>query len=69
MVDAEGRMGPWCGTGSGISVFLVEEFVVDIGPELFEEGRSPIDGEICHPKIKGLAKSAFPAWIVKGRDA
>lgn len=68
-MHTKGRMGARGGAGSGSSVFLVEEFVVDIGPELFEEGRSPIDRKICHPKIKGFAKGAFLAGIVKGGDA
>jgi hypothetical protein len=69
MLARRGQDGAIVCAGSRISVSLVEEFVVDIGPELFEEGRSPIDGETCHPKTKGLAKGAFLAWIVKGGDA
>ena len=63
------ELSPTGGAGSENSVLLMEEFVIDIGPELFKEGRSRIDGEVCHPKIKGLAKGAFLARIVQGGDA
>jgi hypothetical protein len=49
--------------------FLTEEFVVDVGPELFEDERPAIDRDICNPKLTGLGEGALLAGIVKARDA
>src|SRR5271165_79260 len=52
-----------------ISVFLMEDFIVDVGPELLKETRSSVDRDIREPKLIGLGKGALLARIVKTGDA
>jgi hypothetical protein len=47
----------------------VEKFVVDVGPEFFEDERSAIDRDVCNPKLVGLGKGALLAGVVEARDA
>ena len=51
------------------SVFLMEEFVVDVGPELFKDERSAIDCDTCNPALISFSKGALRAGVVKARDA
>jgi hypothetical protein len=37
----------------------MEEFVVDVGPELFKDERSAIDRDTCNPALISFCKGAI----------
>ena len=47
----------------------MDEFLIDVGPELFEDERSAIDRETCNQALISLSKGALSAWVVKTRYA
>ena len=47
----------------------MEEFPIDVGPELFEDERSAIDRDTCNPALISLSKGALRAGVVEARDA
>jgi hypothetical protein len=47
----------------------MEEFPIDVGPELFEDERPAIDRDTCNPALISLSKGALRAGVVEARHA
>jgi hypothetical protein len=47
----------------------MEKFLIDVGPELFEDERPAIDRETCNQALISLRKRALSAGVVEARYA